>query len=54
MPSYFSSWSMGPAGFVSAGVKVTGVGRGLPLLISEIEAIRKFQWMADYWDHCWE
>ena len=37
MPSYFSSWLMGPAGFVSATVSVTGVGKGLPLLISEIE-----------------
>jgi len=36
MPSYFSSWSIGPAGLVSATVKVAGVGKGLPVLISEI------------------
>src|ERR1041385_505246 len=34
MPSYFSNWSIGPAGLVAATVKVTGVGKGLPLLIS--------------------
>src|ERR1041385_251651 len=37
MPSYFSSWSIGPAGSVSAVVSVTGVGSGFPVLISEID-----------------
>src|SRR5947207_14220109 len=39
MPSYFSSWSIGPAGLVSAAVSVTGVGRGLPVLINEIVGV---------------
>src|ERR1051326_1103409 len=37
MPSYFSSWSIGPEGLVSAAVSMTGVGRGLPVLISVTE-----------------
>src|ERR1700739_2596122 len=36
MPSYFSNWSIGPAGSVSAAVSVIGVGNGLPVLISVV------------------
>src|SRR5258708_26303220 len=35
MPSYFSSWLMDPAGSVSVTVSVTGVGKGLPVLIND-------------------
>src|SRR5438034_2658492 len=40
MPSYFSSWSMGPAGSVSAAVSTTGGGSGLPELIAKMLVVK--------------